>query len=170
LSEIISSGETTVNLSFSGKHPLAFGLDMNYRSNSPRNIAKEPPLTLSLKPHTDTLRIGDVLNVAVALQSRGGAERAMTPIHVGIPAGLRVDIAQLRQLREDGFIDFYETSPREVVFYFRRIQEKEEKRLNLHLMAEHAGSFTGLAPKAYEYYASSAPYWVPPLSVTVSRD
>jgi hypothetical protein len=111
--------------------------------------------------------VGDVLNVAVELTSTRGKPRAMTLIHVGIPAGMRPQMAQLKQLREDGFVDFFEILEREVVLYFRHILPDERKLLNLHLMAEHAGTYTGVASRCYEYYGDSPPYWVKPLQVTI---
>ena len=76
---------------------------------------------------------------------------------------------QLKELRDKGLIDFYETRPREVILYFRAMAPRAVKEIDLDLLAAVPGSYTAPATSAYLYYTDEDKSWVAPESVTVTR-
>jgi hypothetical protein len=106
------------------------------------------------------------MNVKVTNATDGGLP--MTLARVGMPGGLTFQTWQLKELRDKGIIDFYETRPREVILYFRALGPKAVKDIPLELMSTVPGSFTAPASRAYLYYTAEHKHWVEPSVVTVT--
>ena len=107
------------------------------------------------------------LRAHVENRSDGGVP--MTLARVGLPGGLVFQTWQLKELRDKGLIDFYETRPREVILYWRALPPRAVKDIDLDLLASVPGSYTGPASSAYLYYTDELKSWVAPESVTVTR-
>jgi len=93
----------------------------------------------------------------------------MTLARVGIPGGLTFQTWQLKELKDKGLIDFYETHEREVVLYFRAMAPAAKKSIDLDLMATVPGTYIAPATSAYLYYTDEHKSWSSPLQVTVAR-
>jgi hypothetical protein len=93
----------------------------------------------------------------------------MTLARVGIPGGLVFQTWQLKELRDKGLIDFYETRPREVILYWRALAPNAKKDVDLDLLASVPGRFTAPATSAYLYYTNEDKSWSAPPTVTVER-
>ena len=65
----------------------------------------------------------------------------MTLARVGIPGGLVFQTWQLKELRDKGLIDFYETRPREVILYWRALPPRAKKDIDLDLLAAVPGTY-----------------------------
>jgi hypothetical protein len=91
----------------------------------------------------------------------------MTLARIGLPGGLTFQTWQLKELRENGLIAFYETRAREVILYFRQLKPSEVKEIPLDLVAVVPGEYTGPASRAYLYYTDDQKVWVDPLAVTI---
>jgi hypothetical protein len=68
-----------------------------------------------------------------------------------------------------GRIDVYETTPREIILYFRSLAPKAEKTVVLQLRADLPGQFTGIASSAYLYYGDDHKWWVDPVKVAIAK-
>lgn len=93
----------------------------------------------------------------------------MTIARVGIPGGLVFQTWQLKELRDRGVIDFYETRPREVILYWRALAPSAKKDVDLDLLAQSAGVYEAPATSAYLYYTAEDKAWTAPLKITVER-
>ncbi len=91
----------------------------------------------------------------------------MTLARVGIPGGLVFQTWQLKELREKGLIDFYETRPREVILYWRGLAPSAKKDIDLDLIASTPGVYEAPATSAYLYYTPEDKTWVTPVKVNV---
>jgi uncharacterized protein YfaS (alpha-2-macroglobulin family) len=171
ISELFRTGKNQLLLRFDQAESLPFNVDLSFRTRRPAN-RPNPPLALTVSGHAKRVNIGDVLDVRVLLANQDAIDRAMTLVHVGVPAGLIPQVPQLQQLRDDGKIDFFELFPGEVILYFlyfNELRSKASQTVHLHLLAEHAGIFTGLASRSYEYYGGQEFIWADPLRVTVTE-
>ncbi len=92
----------------------------------------------------------------------------MTLARIGIPGGLTTQPWQLKKLRDDGVVDFYETRPREVIVYFRALAPDAKKDVDLDLVASVPGRYVAPATSAYLYYTSEDQSWAPPLTLSVT--
>lgn len=93
----------------------------------------------------------------------------MTIARIGIPGGLTFQNRQLKALREQGAIAFYETRPREVILYFRAMAPNESKEIPIDLIATVPGRYAAPPSSAYLYYTSEDKTWVEGVEVVVSR-
>jgi hypothetical protein len=93
----------------------------------------------------------------------------MTLARVGIPGGLTFQTWQLKELRDKGVIDFYETRPREVILYWRALPGKAQKDVDLDLLAAVPGNYVAPASSAYLYYTAEDKTWNDPLHINVER-
>jgi hypothetical protein len=92
----------------------------------------------------------------------------MTIARVGIPGGLVSQDWQLKKLREDGKIAFYETRAREVILYFRDLAPNASLEIPIDLVAQVPGSYEAPASSAYLYYTDDLKHWVAPVRIDVT--
>lgn len=76
---------------------------------------------------------------------------------------------QLKELKDKGVIDFYETGAREVVVYLRAMAPNARKTIDLDLMATLPGNYVAPATSAYLYYTDEDKTWAAPTTVTVTQ-
>jgi A-macroglobulin receptor len=93
----------------------------------------------------------------------------MTLARIGLPGGTVFQTWQLKELRDKGLVDFYETRPREVVLYWRALPPNAVKDVELDLLASVPGTYEAPATSAYLYYTAEDKAWAPPVQVTVTR-
>ena len=87
-----------------------------------------------------------------------------------IEAEITTKSKQLDDLKKAGAFDYYETRPREIVCYWRKLDAGQKKPLRLDLVAEVPGQYTAPASRAYLYYTAERKQWCEPLKVTVTRE
>jgi hypothetical protein len=92
----------------------------------------------------------------------------MTLARVGIPGGLVSQDWQLKKLREDGKIAFYETRAREVILYFRDLGPSARHEIPIDLVATVPGTYEAPASSAYLYYTDDKKTWAEPVRVEVT--
>jgi len=90
-----------------------------------------------------------------------------TIARVGIPAGLSIQPWQLKELQEQGTFDYYELFYGYVVFHYRGLKAKEEKKIGLDLKADITGTYEAPASVAYLYYTNEEQRWSKPGIVVV---
>ena len=93
----------------------------------------------------------------------------MTLARVGIPGGLTYQTWQLKELREKGIIDFYETRPREVILYWRSLAPRAAKDVDIELLASVPGTYVAPATSSYLYYTAEDKTWAAPTQITVQK-
>ena len=94
----------------------------------------------------------------------------MTLARVGIPGGMVFQTWQLKELRDKGLIDFYETRPREVILYWRALPPNAKKDVDINLLAARPRHLRGARRElAYLYYTAEDKAWSAPVTVSVER-
>ncbi|HEY5944444.1 MAG TPA: hypothetical protein VIV40_03090, partial [Kofleriaceae bacterium] len=88
---------------------------------------------------------------------------------VGIPGGLTFQTWQLKELKDKGAIDFYETRPREVILYWRALAPSAKKDIDLDLLANTPGTYEAPATSAYLYYTAEDKAWTAPVKIAVEK-
>ncbi|MDX9720267.1 MAG: alpha-2-macroglobulin family protein [Myxococcota bacterium] len=163
-------GENTVKLYLEGPSDavLAYSALASYRTKQPLS---HPNAAIGLSTQVDkkSVPIGESVRLAVSVKNQRGEGQPMALARIGFPGGLSFQTWQLKELREKGLIDFYETREREVIVYFRAMAPNEERLFELDLLAQQAGSFTGPASSAYLYYTDEEKTWVEPIAMEVLR-
>ena len=162
----LAAGKNDIDLQLDSAMALPFNLDLRYHTTRPASN-DDCALRLTTKLGSPECAVGESVPLAVSLRNTTDKGQAMSLARIGIPAGLAAQIWQLKELREKGLIDFYETTPREVIVYFRSLAPKAEKRFTLHLRADIPGAYRGRASCAYLYYNSQTKHWVEPLQAAI---
>jgi hypothetical protein len=168
LDKLLQTGENSVDLQLESGITLPFSMDVVYKTTTPET-SKNCGVRLNTKLQNKKVDMGETVALVANLENLKGEGQAMTLVRLGIPAGLRPQAWQLKELREKGVIDFYETTPREVVIYYRGLAPNAKKKVSLDLRADLPGTFTGIASSAYLYYNPRAKSWTQPLKVQVTR-
>lgn len=164
----LKPGENRLSLSLTGENRLPYSLAVRYRTNDPENDDSSPiRLSTSLANHE--IKAGETVALSAKIRNTTDQGQPMTVAILGIPAGLEARTEQLEELRKSKRVDYYETRPREVIFYWRSLAPKQTIDVKLDLIAEIPGKFTGPASRAYLYYTAEAKQWARPLTIAIAR-
>ncbi|HMG21300.1 MAG TPA: hypothetical protein VK607_08295, partial [Kofleriaceae bacterium] len=168
LAAVLRPGHNTIELALAGGATLPYSIAIEYRSAQPQS---SPAAKVLVTTHLDKQQVvlgeGVVLRAHIENTAAGGVP--MTLARVGIPGGLTFQTWQLKELRDKGAIDFYETRPREVILYWRALAPAAKKDVELDLLAAVPGSYEAPASSAYLYYTAEDKAWAPSVKVTVDR-
>jgi hypothetical protein len=114
-------------------------------------------------------RMGEGVTLRAHVENKTAQGLPMTLARVGIPGGMVFQTWQLKELRDKGLIDFYETRPREVILYWRALPPGAKKAVDLNLLATVPGTYEAPASSAYLYYTAEDKAWTAPVSVAIER-
>lgn len=109
---------------------------------------------------SDTVELRRTVRLSVVVQNEANEALPMTLVRVKIPAGLELQVWQLRELQEEGIYDYYEIVDNELYLYFTELGGPSEVVVPLDLKAIVPGRFRAGASSAYLYYADDVKSWV----------
>ncbi len=168
LSELLSVGKNTVELTIDGKVALPYSIVTSYRTKKPETSPKVA-VELSTELTQSEVKMGESVRMKAHLVNVAGKGIPMTLARLGLPGGLTFQTWQLKELKDKGIIGFYETSEREVILYFRALPEGAKVDIDLDLIARTPGSFSAPPSSAYLYYTNELKYWAPATTITVKQ-
>ena len=113
--------------------------------------------------------MGEPVRVTATISNKTDIGQPMTIARIGIPGGLSSQDWQLKKLREDKKIAFYETRAREVILYFRDLAPKAVHEIPIDLVALVPGTYTAPASSAYLYYTDEHKVWVDALKTDITH-
>jgi hypothetical protein len=159
-------GHNTIELRLDGAAQLPYSIAVEYRSDKPQSSAAAK-IAVATQLDKVQLKMGEAtkLRAHIANTSTGGVP--MTLARIGIPGGLAAQTWQLKELRDKGAIDFFETRPREVILYWRALAPSATKDVALDLLAAVPGHYEAPASSGYLYYTAEDKAWAPSVQVTV---
>ncbi len=166
--ELLEEGDNDIDVQLMSEKELPFSLDVTYKTTTPASSGA-CPVRLTTRLGKGSVPMGETVALDIELANTAAEGQPMTLVRVGIPAGLTPQMWQLKELREKGVFDFYETTPREVIIYYRSLAPNAKKRVRLDLRADIPGKYTGIASCAYPYYSPQHKWWNTPLGATVAR-
>ena len=159
-------GHNTIELRLTGAAQLPYSIAVEYRAAQPQSspAAKIAVTTALDKPR---VKMGEGVKLRAHVENTSAGGVPMTLARIGIPGGLTFQTWQLKELRDKGAIDFFETRPREVILYWRALAPSAKKDIALDLLAAVPGSYEAPASSAYLYYTAEHKAWAPSVSVAV---
>jgi hypothetical protein len=161
-------GRNTIELALEGEAKLPYSIAIDYRAARPQSSDKAK-VAVTTELAKSSVKMGEGVKLRAHIENRSEGGVPMTLARVGIPGGLVFQTWQLKELRDKGAIDFYETRPREVILYFRALPPQAKKDVALDLLAAVPGNYTAPATSAYLYYTDEDKSWAAPVSVSVER-
>jgi alpha-2-macroglobulin-like protein len=168
LASKLVAGKNTIELRLDSAARLPYTIAIEYRSPQPRSSprARIAVTTRLLKTQA---KMGEGVTLRAHVENTTAAGLPMTLARIGLPGGLVFQTWQLKELRDKGAIDFYETRPREVILYWRALPPAARKDVDLHLLAAVPGSYEAPASSAYLYYTAEDKAWTAPVAIAIDR-
>ncbi|MBW7674930.1 TonB-dependent receptor plug domain-containing protein [Chryseobacterium chendengshani] len=157
-SSAFKTGENEIFVGYAAKKGLPYKLDYNYytlKAHESQNI----PVTLETKLKSEISKVGETNRLTVKVKNNINGQLAMTTAKIGIPAGLTLQNALLKDLIDKKQTSYYEIFDNYLVLYWEHFDANETKVINLDLKVEFAGKYTGKASNVYLYYMPEAKFW-----------
>jgi hypothetical protein len=160
-------GHNTIELRLDGQAQLPYSIAIDYRSAKPQSSAAAK-IAVTTRLDKAQVKLGEGVKLRAHVENTTAGGVPMTLARIGIPGGLTFQTWQLKELRDKGAVDFYETRPREVILYWRSLAPSAKKDVALDLLAAVPGSYEAPASSAYLYYTAEDKAWAPAVKVTVN--
>lgn len=157
-SSAFKSGENEIVVNYSKQKGLPYKLDYSYytlQAPESQNI----PVTLETKLKSDISKVGETNRLTVTVKNKINGQLSMTTAKIGIPAGLTLQNALLKDLIDKKQISYFEIFDNYLVLYWEHFDANETKIINLDLKVEFAGRYTGKASNVYLYYMPESKFW-----------
>lgn len=137
---------------------LPYKLDYQYYTlETPKS--ENIPVTLETKLKSETSKVGETNRMTVTVKNKINGQLPMTTAKIGIPAGLTLQNALLKDLIDKKQISYHEIFDNYLVLYWEHFNANETKTINLDLKVEFAGEYTGKASNVYLYYMPESKSW-----------
>jgi hypothetical protein len=168
LAAALKPGKNVIEIDVGSDNALPYSVAIAYRAVKPQSSA-EAKVAVGASLAKRSVKLGEGVRLTARVENRTAAGIPMTLARVGIPGGVTFQTWQLKELREKGTIDFYETREREVILYWRDLGPSEKVEIPIDLIATVPGRFVAPASSGYLYYTDEHKAWTAPLEVSVTR-
>ncbi len=169
LRHLVKKGDNTVTLEPSGKGNLAYQIVavhyLPWQEEKP--VPTEQELTIDVTYDTTTLKQGDTLEVQVSVEYNRSGTAEMTIVDLGIPPGFDVLPEYFQGLKDEGMIERYSITGRQVILYFREISSKEPVVFTYELKAKFPVKAKTPKSTAYQYYEPEIRAEAQPVEINV---
>ena len=166
---IKGEGKHDVKVKYVGvKTPLPYSVSMTWNTTLPVNDVA-CAIDLKTKLATQTANVGETVRMTATITNRKNEEVPSTMAIIGIPAGFTVQPWQLKELQEKKVFDYYEIVGNNIAVYYRGLDAKAVKEINLDLKAEMPGEYDAPASSAYLYYTNEFKTWSGLNKVTIKK-
>ena len=155
LRHLVKTGQNKVTLEPSGKGNLAYQIvAVHYLPwrDEPKPGPGEQEMTIDVVYDTTTLKKGDTLEVQVNVEYHRPGTAEMTIVDLGIPPGFEVLPEYFQGLKDEGMIERYSITGRQVILYFREISSKQPIVFTYELRAKFPVKAKTPKSTAYQYY------------------
>lgn len=162
----VNAGANSVSVNIEDGKQVPYLFYVSYSSYQPEN---SPTCQLSLKTTlTQTkIKVSETTRLEAQVTNNTNAPVANPLVRIGIPGGTSPEIWQLKELVDKNVIAYYEIFGSELVLYFRSLNARENRNINIDLKAQIPGIYKGIASSAYLYYSNEHKNWNPGLLVEV---
>lgn len=140
------------------KTPLPYSLAVYWNTSLPSSD-KECRIDLKTTLSAQKAFVGETVRLTTIISNRSASEVPSTMAIIGIPAGLSAQAWQLKELQEKNVFDYYEIKGNSIAIYYRGLEGKAIKEINLDLKAEIPGEYDAPASSAYLYYTNEFKTW-----------
>jgi hypothetical protein len=161
-------GKNTIELKLAGQSALPYSIAIGYRSANPASSPRAK-VAVATEIAQAQAKMGAGVTIRAHVENKTKDGLPMTIARVGIPGGTVFQTWQLKELRDKGAIDFYETRPREVILYWRALPPSAKKDVKLDLLAAVPGTYEAPASSAYLYYTAEDKSWTAGEKIAIDK-
>ncbi|MBS3762394.1 MAG: hypothetical protein KGZ25_03715, partial [Planctomycetes bacterium] len=153
LREYQERGTNRISLEPAGEANLAYQIVATHYLPWERKTAPDQKaMSIDVAYNTKKLRPDDKLACEATIRyNRKGVAR-MTIVDLGIPPGFQVMTEDFDRLKEQGLIQRYSLTGRQVILYFESIASDEPVRFTYHLRAKYPVKAKTPPTEVYQYY------------------
>ncbi|WP_139423117.1 alpha-2-macroglobulin family protein [Chryseobacterium mulctrae] len=157
-SSAFRKGQNDLSVEYLCDKGLPYKLDYQYYTlGAPKS--ENIPLTLETKLKSETSKVGETNRMTVTVKNKINGDLPMITAKIGIPAGLTLQNALLKDMVDKKQVSYYEIFDNYLVLYWEHFNANETKTINLDLKVEFAGEYTGKASNVYLYYMPESKFW-----------
>jgi TonB-dependent SusC/RagA subfamily outer membrane receptor len=154
----INPGKNDFSIQISAETSIPYLFYVQYQTYTPNN-SKECKIVLKTKSLARKVKASEIARLEIEVQNKDNRQVSNPIARIGIPGGLTPEPWQLKELVEKNAIDYYEIFGNELVFYFRKLNANETRKINIDLKAIVPGNYQGVASSAYLYYENEHKNW-----------
>lgn len=163
-------GKHTIRVIYKNvKQALPYALAINWHTTLPE-ANSECEVDLKTVLTATRVNVGETIRLNVQLQNKSDREIPSTIAIIGIPAGLSVQLWQLKELQEKNVFDYYEIKGNKLALYYRGLNSNELKDIRFDLKAEVPGTYEAPASCAYLYYTNEFKSWTAGQKITIASN
>jgi len=166
LASAFKSGDNEIQIKYPTGKGLPYKMDYQYFTLQAPESA-DIPLTMETKLKSPVSKVGETKRMTITIKNKINGRLPMTTAKIGIPAGLSLQNALLKDLLDKKQISYYEIFDNYLVLYWEYFDANEMKVINLDLKAEFGGAYTGKSSNVYLYYMPEAKYWNQGITTTI---
>ncbi len=138
--------------------PVNYDLEVNFRVEKFDDGGEGPVDFQVWLGDGDSVALGREQSIRARVENLEDDALGMVLLRVALPAGLEVEPRELDALVDRSAVDFYETTAREIILYFREFDGGEVQELRWSAVAAVPGRFESPPSVAYPYYRDES-YW-----------
>lgn len=148
------------------KQALPYSIAINWNTTLPKS---DESCLIDLKTVlTNTqVNVGETSRLKIQIINKSEQEVPSTVAIIGIPAGLTAQAWQLKELQEKNTFDYFEIKGNTIAIYYRGLDAKSVKDIQLDLKAELPGTYEASASCAYLYYTNEFKSWTAGQKITI---
>lgn len=151
-----------------GIAPPVYHFTGNWKSIVPQNKTK-PVTGLQIEFADQDIHLGEMVQMNIQVSNTEKEACGQTVAIIGIPGGMFPDPVELKRLSEEKLVDYFETRPGFVVFYWAEMGPKEMKKIPLRMKAYVAGTYLCPVSSAYRYYGAENKTWKSAGNITIQH-
>ena len=166
----VRKGRNVVALETSGKGNLAYQIVATHYvpwSGAGTQPRPEEPLTIDVEYDAASVKKDDLLTCRVAVRYNRPGSAPMTIVDLGIPPGFAVQTQAFQRLKEQGLIDRYSLTGRQIILYIRAIESGVSLQFSYRLRAKFPIRAKTPASMVYQYYQPEVRGQAAPVVLTV---
>ncbi|WP_312076399.1 TonB-dependent receptor plug domain-containing protein [Chryseobacterium sp.] len=158
ISSAYRTGDNVLEVFYPKQRGLPYKLKYEYYTlQAPKS--ENIPVTLETKLNSNISKVGETNRMTVTVKNKINGDLPMTTAKIGIPAGLTLQNALLKDMMDKKQVSYYEIFDNYLVLYWEHFDANETKTINLDLKVEFAGEYTGKASNVYLYYMPESKFW-----------
>jgi len=161
-------GKNTIEVRMDGDANLPYTVAVDFRSNQPATSSRAK-VSVSTELLKTQAKMGEGVTLRAHVENKTAEGIPMTLARIGLPGGTVFQTWQLKELKDKGLIDFYETRPREVILYWRAMAPSAKKDIDINLLAAVPGTYEAPASSTYLYYTAEDKAWSKPVGITIDK-
>ncbi|GGF10913.1 TonB-dependent receptor plug domain-containing protein [Flavobacterium limi] len=154
----VNAGHNNFSIQIPDEASVPYLFYVQYQTYTPNN-SNNCKLALKTKIANNTVKISETARVEIEIQNKSTQQLSNPIARIGIPGGMTPEPWQLKELVEKKIIDYYEIFDSELVFYFRKLDSRETRKVNIDLKAIIPGTYKAVASSVYLYYENEHKNW-----------